>query len=429
MYSRLRFYQARLQRIFFGPPYVEADHRALTPRGTATGIRRVLLVVGAVLLGLMLVDLVARLFRPTPTDPWQFVYQIQTKSARVFRGVHEPGNVLNEHWNGSDSSARGDLARLLDVSQVNAPYLAAENRTPKRITTDAEGFRRAGGDGVAPVILAGDSFFDFDTLGDSLSVDLGIPVINRAIPAKQTLSMARTLEAFNTLHQPRVIIWEHVERALSPNAFAELSDFRVALRHDGWRDRWMASLGWPENIERYLTASSEIRQEMIRLQAELLWRTTGDLAAGVVRGRTDTGYAPMLFAAGERGLLKRVDSLGWVDAIVDVIEGVTQELRQQGTTLVFTVGPDKSNIYRERLPDSVSYHAGSIGQLNRALKQRGIKVIDLETGLRAAALDHPDLLYYYTTDTHWSPRGQALAAHIIADSLKTWFPDLSSSAP
>ncbi len=89
---------------------------------------------------------------------------------------------------------------------------------------------------------------------------------------------------------------------------------------------------------------------------------------------------------------------------LDFVADVSDFLRERHVELIFLVSPDKARIYPEqcfkddRMPEPA---AGLYSWLMDQLKSRGIRTINLERSILALKAEHPDLLLYGTTDTHW----------------------------
>ena len=106
-----------------------------------------------------------------------------------------------------------------------------------------------------------------------------------------------------------------------------------------------------------------------------------------------------------------------VPAIVDF----ASQVRKAGAELLLVPVPPKPLVYPEPLlPAGLVAGAGDLGaplaELFAELERRGVPVLDLLPALRAAKDAGGDPLYC-RTDTHWSPRGIAVAAAAIAERV------------
>jgi hypothetical protein len=319
------------------------------------------------------------------------------------------------------------MASRLNVPALSAPYALVENNTPRSVTTDAYGYRRSRSAMPYDVVLCGDSFFINDVIADSIAAALGQKVGNAAIDGRGTLTMARFLdEPAPGFRQPKAVVWLRSETGITATGFlTQFNQYRSELRpvtnpirrvYASWRE----TIFWPNNLNDYLNETSTLRKPLQRVASDINWRYLQQRDTTVILGKTGlpAGIAPMQFLNDEKGLLPLPTAQTEIDAIADQIAQVKKLLAERGIKLFFAVAPDKSTIYRERLPDGRHYRAGFIEQFYSALQQRDISVINLASGLRKTALEQPTSPLFYTTDTHWNPRGQTIAAHIIADSLR-----------
>ncbi|MBD2768331.1 hypothetical protein IC235_10540 [Hymenobacter sp. BT664] len=405
-----RFY-SRARAIFFGPPYHAADHSALSPKGSATGIRLVLIVSGTLWLSLVLFDNLAR--------PWQR----RPKSWQFFQGSRELNESPNQPLQRDFTRTKGDLGRDLGVASLSRYYSAAEDSTPVYLETDEQGFRIVRSSAPFTAVLCGDSFSNNNSFADSLARVTGLSVGNQAIEGRGTLTMARFLEDQPAPYrQAKLVIWESTQRA-KIDAFTELSERRKSLRlSDQHRWQWRESLLWPANLDVYLSGSSLLKPLMDKIQKEIKWALLKKHTDLIILGRRDlpAGVAPMLFLGSDEAIRPRKTSQSELDSIATYIAAIDQELKGRGQHLIFTVAPEKSVVYPDRLPPGLTPRTNYITGLNQALQQHGVHVVDLSQGLREAAQAQPKTLYYYAADTHWTPKGMQLASRIIADSLKRW---------
>lgn len=404
-------FHTRVQRVLFGSPYHPADHNALSPRGSKRGIRLVLIVVGTIWSTLVVLDNLAR--------PWQR----HPKSWAFFQGPRE----LNESPNqplARDAMTNSDvLARDIGVSAVTRPYTAAEDSTSYDHATDAQGFRTVRSQPPYNAVLCGDSFSNNNVLADSLAATTGLSIANRAIEGRGTLSMARYLEDSLPLpHKVHLVFWESTQRN-GVAEFGSIASRRSYLQQTaGQYFDWKKSLLWPTNLDAYFNGSSLIKPLLDRVQKEVKWSLLHQHTNLILAGRLNLppAHAPMLFLAAEEGIRPRATQKSELDSIANYVAGIAHELRQRGQQLIYFTAPEKSYVYNERLPAGMTARNNYITGLTQALQQRGVYTVNLSQGLRQAALKDPTHLYYYTADTHWTPRGMAVASRIIADSLTSW---------
>ena len=411
MLHHFRRLHARMRQVFFGPAYHPADHSALAPRGGAKGVRAMLLVVGSIWLSLVVFDNIAR--------PWQR----QPKSWRFFQGLREFNEAPNISRRIDPTRTRADMSNDVGVTKLVFSYVQFEDTTRAYIETDAQGFRTVKSQPPYAVVLCGDSFSNNNSFADSLARYTGLSVGNQAIEGRGTLTMARFLEDKSSAYQQaHVVIWESTQRA-SLSDFSSLPARRRQLRQaTAPVEQWRESLLWPANLEAYLTGSSLLKPLLDRTQKETKWILTHKSLDLIILGRTDLPdkVAPILYLAGDEGLRPVPTPAAQIDSIADYIATVDRDLQARGQQLVFLIAPDKSVVYANRLPAGVVPRTNYITGLNQALQQRGVKVVNVTSGLQKAAQDDPQRLYYYSADTHWTPLGMRVASRIIADSLAKW---------
>ena len=410
MLHHFRHLHARVRQVFFGPAYHPADHSALEPRGGAKGVRAMLVVAGSIWLSLIVFDNIAR--------PWQR----QPKSFWLFKGANIPNQVPNlnhEPW-----PLEGNLARKLSVKQLRRSYEAVEDTTRRWLTTDAYGYRSGSSTPPYKVVLCGDSFFDNDIIADSVARYTGISTGNMAIDGRGPLSMNRFLYAAPPEYRDaKIVVWGKIEGAVTRREFESMADQANELTLKAgpkkWKHDWEQSMLWPGSMEIYFTESSLLKTLANTAANEASWRLFGEHTDEVLPGTQSLahGQVPMIFLHEDTGLNKAPLAQDLV-FIADKIAEVDNQLRQRGTTLFFTLIPDKTTVYRERLPNGVHYQGAFADELAGLLKARGVKTINLSVGLRQAALANKMRPLYYTTDTHWNKAGQILGAHIISDSIK-----------
>jgi hypothetical protein len=370
-----------------------------------------LIVSGTLWLSLVLVDNLVR--------PWQR----RPKSWQFFQGPRELNASPNQSRQRDFSRTSGDLGRDLGVAELARPYSAAEDSTPVYLETDEQGFRTVLSQAPFTAVLCGDSFSDNNSFADSLARATGLSVGNQAIEGRGTLSLARFLEDRPAPYQQaKFVIWESTQRANIEefkNLFERRKQLRLSNQH---RWQWRHSLLWPANIDLYLGGSSVLKPLLDKVQKEVKWALLKKHTDLIIMGRRDlpTGVAPMLFLGSDEAIRPRETSQPELDSIAAYIALIDKELKGRGQQLIFTVAPEKSIIYPDRLPSGLTPRTNYISGLNQALQQHGVHVVDLSQGLRQAAQAQPKTLYYYTADTHWTPKGMQVASRIIADSLQQW---------
>ena len=113
------------------------------------------------------------------------------------------------------------------------------------------------------------------------------------------------------------------------------------------------------------------------------------------------------------------------DAPRSVIERYGEMLRARGIDFLVVPIPHSIHLYADRLPgrieveDYVVPDPAWFGEMIR-LCQRRVETVDLLQELipERGATEHGPL--YFVHDTHWTPRGAALAAAVVADRIREY---------
>lgn len=100
-------------------------------------------------------------------------------------------------------------------------------------------------------------------------------------------------------------------------------------------------------------------------------------------------------------------------------------LKSLGIEYVFVIAPNKHTIYSEYLPSYVKKMSGitRYDQLILQMKDSPVQVIDLRQSLLLNKKKQP--LYYDKHGTHWNHLGASLAQYKIAQTLATFYPEIT----
>lgn len=83
-------------------------------------------------------------------------------------------------------------------------------------------------------------------------------------------------------------------------------------------------------------------------------------------------------------------------------------LMSQEKTLIFLVAPNKNSLYPQYMPDFGVQAEKTTGELlQEQLRQLGVNFVDIYGAFQK------EPVLYYATDSHWTPKGAALAADLI----------------
>ena len=100
---------------------------------------------------------------------------------------------------------------------------------------------------------------------------------------------------------------------------------------------------------------------------------------------------------------------------VEVIREIDRRCQEMGTTFVLAVGPNKSSIYDENMPDDI-YHAAksSVDRTVEELRKAGIRVCYPKEKLLQNKTEKE---LYYRLDTHWNSYGARYMLDELASQL------------
>lgn len=190
-----------------------------------------------------------------------------------------------------------------------------------------------------------------------------------------------------------------------------------------WRNGFLTSRYW-RPFETRLEEENKVVQMSRPLIQNLFWTLFNEPGEKAFLGengnlfyRDDVAYLTM----------PRV-----IDEPIKEILAFQQDLQKRGIDLLVVIVPGKPSIYPELLNSSwkttsATSFSNSMAVLNQ-LKDKGIETVDLFTPFLEAKKEDGEHDYLYLeTDTHWTPRGAKLAAHLIADKVRTM--PVASSLP
>ena len=172
------------------------------------------------------------------------------------------------------------------------------------------------------------------------------------------------------------------------------------------------NLQYPEQLGSYLNDRFALRQEAVTLWARLNAR----LLRSSVTDQVILGRFGLLYYAPTVPDYTRSDPMTerelWCAA--RRLWLLQENAEAQGGQFLFTVAPDKNRLYPEGMPAlAVADGPTNTEALYRKLDEMGVSHLDLHEVFRAAYPEH----LYFSTDSHWSSRGAALAADAVLHAL------------
>ncbi len=95
-----------------------------------------------------------------------------------------------------------------------------------------------------------------------------------------------------------------------------------------------------------------------------------------------------------------------------------ERLSELGIPYLFAFAPSKETVHVEALPDTIPAHLRPqlADQLEAALSDGPLQIVDLRTALRSAALAGREV--YYRRDCHWNWQGGLIAAQRLLDAVQ-----------
>ena len=105
---------------------------------------------------------------------------------------------------------------------------------------------------------------------------------------------------------------------------------------------------------------------------------------------------------------------------VALVARLNQVLSRSDVHLVMSVIPSKIETHAEYLPDGfvlLPHVVAWYGDMVLALRQQGVRAVDLKPAMLKAGQDWRTVLPYFKYDTHWTPLGATVAAWAIRQDL------------
>jgi hypothetical protein len=288
-------------------------------------------------------------------------------------------------------------------------------------TTDGYGYRNAAGSELGPwhVVAFGDSMMagsgisDAETFPARLAELLGAPVYNAGgKDASLSLTEKRWVDT-----PPRLVIVESVERFLLADDATE----RLATLVPGSGHAAPPTAATPGHRTRgrWTRAYSAATHYGALAYARLRFGLFGELATRECVVGTD---GTTLFSFEELTHAAVPPAAIGVVRIADAVAAARTALLPHGIELVFLISPDKATLHRDLLPAELAGSLRPAGEhvvaLQELLEERGVPYVDLLGPFREALAEDPGEPLFWSDDTHWTPRGAALAAAEAAGRIR-----------
>lgn len=203
------------------------------------------------------------------------------------------------------------------------------------------------------------------------------------------------------------------------------AEMRILTEFPTWSWQRDSLVQWPDRFQKFFNDRFAFRNQLIGLQAAVLWHVFRTSPSETVIG----GKEDWLFYADDGGLQDYVQEEAFTDAQLQkwqrTLERMRDWLASRGARFLFVVAPDKQMVYPELMPSSLkrlhgTYRADQLLAFLRA--HSTIELLDLRPALIEAK---PRELLYHRYDTHWNDRGALIASQQIAQRLARWFPAIT----
>ncbi|MFN0058211.1 MAG: alginate O-acetyltransferase AlgX-related protein [Planctomycetota bacterium] len=313
-----------------------------------------------------------------------------------------------------DAHVFGDLYDFARIEQFRTPL-------PAWVPPVAE--LRAADAASADLIAVGDSFLrtahGAEAIVDQIARELGCRVYSVPLAGDP----AHVLRGSAVPDRRRVLLLESAEHQVLPR-FAK--KWQRHVPRTGGQAPWLA-IGL-DLRRRWFIASERNCQYFVRNWplTRTLYDAWSELRFAWLREISNKTPAysvapePMLFyeqelcgptASAIRGFYQpRSDSD--IAAVVENLVALAKELREEHQVeLVFMPVPSKYSVYYERVDADATYD-DFLPRLCQELKRRGVATIDLYREFRRETE-----AVYWPSDTHWNPRGAAIACARFVDEV------------
>ena len=173
---------------------------------------------------------------------------------------------------------------------------------------------------------------------------------------------------------------------------------------------------YTNKLEAYYSDNYGLREQLIYLNNKINSFLDASYNPKVVKGKNN-----WLYYLDEVNDYRHIATLtdDQISQIVQILWKYQSDLKDRGIEFVFVIGPNKSTIYPENMPDSVKVVNGESNceKLEAALAKNGqVNYVLLnETLIKHKNAAVPPL--YFLTDTHWNWAGAYLGANTLLEYL------------
>lgn len=197
---------------------------------------------------------------------------------------------------------------------------------------------------------------------------------------------------------------------------------RAADREMSEKPEYTGYSTWSREFDDYFSLNFAYRQELI--QAD------GILKQGILKYTSERNVV-----TGEDGWMFYCDDIydyngenrmsdEQISYIADVIEQMSEEVKAQGGDFIFTVAPNKMEVYGEYVPYFIRERDGdgNYEKLMKELERRNVKCVDMKK-LLSEDDTFGDMSLYYKTDSHWNIPGAFVAYRAVMEKAGLEYTD------
>jgi hypothetical protein len=316
----------------------------------------------------------------------------------------------------------------------NRPNLALEHHTAEFTThcyNNADGFRvprpgveysRQKGDGTYRVMLLGPSFaygwgVDYEqSFGAVLERELEsrgyaggkhIEILNAGVPSLSAAPHLRWYDHVGRAYQPDLVIWFIYGSMAIPND----PTMNVVADEDGYLV--------PRDSTPMLRVRAQAKKFATVFYGWMLWTKLD----AIRESSSESAGGAVLGAGREMKLVAKFDLTS--DEVVNALHfyhDLERVVRRDGTEVLVLYFPLSYAIHAEDVsrwkhlgvndvPAQIAFDTA----FTRYLNENGLPVVDATDALQRAAAEGERL--YYWLDIHWTPKGNEVTAHVVADYL------------
>jgi len=316
----------------------------------------------------------------------------------------------------------GDLGRLSWVRSLQVPHQVV-------FTTDRWGQRNPIEIEHPRVVVLGDSYVagasvsDRETLTIAMSRELREPIYNFTV---QSIDVPWFFlqDSHFAQFSPEIVIWAPVARLIRPRPLFFPDDADDPPSHGEAALHWIRGVGAGlERFEERLNRDNGLTHWARYLFNGLQHRWFGN------PNLIDTPEGPVLaLNLDEQGLTSSAEERE-VEPVIAMVRAFSEFLAEQGIRLIYCPLPESGTIYPELFPREAREALAVPSFLDRLIAEsrtQGIHVIDLRPIFRVNKSPY----LYQPDDSHWNPRGIALAAGALAEAVRGFDTSrISSVAP